>query len=87
MTKLIHKDIEIILKNTQMFSKYFSGKRILITGGNGFIGKYFIEIFKEYNKFLKKPILVSWLFPKPHMIAFCLLLQLINYILFFHSMF
>ena len=58
MSKLISKDIEIILKNTQIFSKYFSGKKILITGGNGFIGKYFIEVFKEYNKFLKKPILV-----------------------------
>ena len=58
MSRLISNDIETILRNTKKFSKYFSGKRILITGGNGFIGKYFVETFKEYNKFLKKPILV-----------------------------
>ena len=58
MSKLISSDIEIILRNTKSFSEYFSGKKILITGGNGFIGKYFIETFKEYNKFLNKPIFV-----------------------------
>ena len=45
-----------IVKNTKKFANFFSNKCILITGANGFIGKYFIEVFMEYNKFLKKPI-------------------------------
>ena len=32
------------------------GKTVLITGGNGFLGKYFVELFKKYNKFLNKKI-------------------------------
>ena len=28
----------------------------MLTGGNGFLGKYFVEIFKNYNVFLKKPL-------------------------------
>ena len=56
MNKLIIEDIEEVIKNTESFSKYFSGKKILITGGNGFLGRYFVEIFKNFNTFLKKPI-------------------------------
>jgi len=56
VTKFLIEDIEEIIKNTENFSKLFNGKRILITGGNGFLGKYFVEIFKTFNTFLKKPI-------------------------------
>tara|TARA_Y200000002_G_C22680605_1_gene663907 strand:- start:2212 stop:3249 length:1038 start_codon:yes stop_codon:yes gene_type:complete len=56
VTKFLTEDIEEVIKNTENFSKLFSGKRILITGGNGFLGKYFVEIFKTFNTFLKKPI-------------------------------
>ncbi len=58
MNQLNLTDIDKVVKKTKLFSQYFSGKRILLTGGNGFIGKYFLEIFKEYNKFLKKPLKV-----------------------------
>ena len=58
MNFFLKKDIDTIIKNTKNISKYLSGKKILITGGNGFLGKYFIEVFKEYNKYLKKPIKV-----------------------------
>ena len=61
MSRLISKDIETILRNTKRFSKYSSGKRILITGGDGFIGKYFAETFKEYNKFLKNQYLFMYM--------------------------
>ena len=30
--------------------------RIAVTGGNGFIGKYFVEVFRRLNYELKKPI-------------------------------
>ena len=56
MSFFLKKDIETIIKNTSKISKFFSGKKILITGGNGFLGKYFVEVFKEYNKYLKTPV-------------------------------
>ena len=56
MNNLLVRDINQIVKNTHDFSKYFSGKRVLITGGNGFLGNYFVETFKSFNNFLKKPI-------------------------------
>tara|TARA_A100000164_G_C21909895_1_gene775084 strand:+ start:1122 stop:2162 length:1041 start_codon:yes stop_codon:yes gene_type:complete len=56
MTFLIASDIDMIVSNTKNMSKFFSGKKILITGGNGFLGKYFVQVFNKYNNFLKKPI-------------------------------
>ncbi len=56
MSILLTEDIEKILEDTKAFSKSFSGKKILLTGGNGFLGKYFIEVFKKYNLILKKPL-------------------------------
>ena len=53
--QFVDDKIEIV-KNTKKFANFFSNKCILITGANGFIGKYFIDVFTEYNKFLKKPI-------------------------------
>ena len=50
INNLPKNDIENIVRNTKNI-KFFNGKRIIITGGNGFLGKYFVEIFKEYNKF------------------------------------
>ena len=55
ISNLKEKDINVIVKNTKNISKFFSGKRVVITGGNGFLGKYFVEVFREYNKFLRKP--------------------------------
>ena len=56
MKHTLKKDIEKILSDTADIVKHFSGKKILLTGGNGFLGKYFVEIFKNYNVFLKKPL-------------------------------
>ncbi len=56
MKHTIKQDIKNIFNETKDIIKYFNGKKILLTGGNGFLGKYFIEIFSEYNKVLKKPI-------------------------------
>ena len=58
MNHFLDSDINEIVNNTKNISKYFSGKNILITGGNGFLGKYFVEIFKQYNYSLNKPIKV-----------------------------
>ena len=59
MNFLLREDINNIVKNTNKISNRLDGKKILITGGSGFLGKYFVEIFKEYNKKLKNPIKVT----------------------------
>ncbi len=56
MSNLVNEDIDKIYLNTKKFINFFEGKKILLTGGNGFLGKYFIEVFKAYNKVLKKPV-------------------------------
>ena len=56
MSNILNKDINEVLKNIKDFSKFFKGKKILITGGNGFLGKYFVETFQSYNNFFKDPV-------------------------------
>lgn len=56
MNNLLDDDIHTIFLNTKRIAKSLEGKSILITGGNGFLGKYFVEIFRKYNKFLNKKI-------------------------------
>ncbi len=58
MNHFLDSDINEIVKNTKKISKYFSGKNVIITGGNGFLGKYFVEIFNKYNYFLNNPVKV-----------------------------
>ena len=56
MKDYLGKDIEAIIKYTTNLKNKFKGKKILITGGNGFLGKYFIEYFRALNKEIQKPI-------------------------------
>ena len=56
MKYYLDKDIDIIIKSTKNLKKKFEGKNILITGGNGFLGKYFIEYFRKINEKIQKPI-------------------------------
>jgi len=53
---LLNKDIETIFLYTKKIAKNLEGKTILITGGNGFLGKYFLEIFKKYNEVFNKKL-------------------------------
>jgi UDP-glucuronate decarboxylase len=55
-SKIIEEDIKTIAENIKEDSSKFSGKTILITGGAGFLGNYFIGVFDYLNKFaLEKP--------------------------------
>lgn len=45
----IPSDITEIVTRIQDISQKFSGKTVLITGAKGFLGRYFIEIFKQLN--------------------------------------
>ena len=50
----LQSDIAEITKNLEKHLKYFSGKKFLISGANGFLGKYFIKTLINLNKKLKK---------------------------------
>lgn len=47
---LLKDDIHQIVNNLDDISNRFSGKRILLTGGRGFLGRYFMEIFNQINE-------------------------------------
>ncbi len=54
--KILDEDVETIAKGIEDISKLLSGKTLLITGGAGFLGKYFILTIDYLNKHaLKKP--------------------------------
>ncbi len=47
---LLLNDIQQIVDNLSDVSNQFSGKTVLVTGGRGFLGRYFIEIFNYLNE-------------------------------------
>ena len=48
---LVKTDIdEIVDTATGTFWNHFAGKRILLTGGRGFLGRYFMEVFLRLNE-------------------------------------
>ena len=58
-TFLLKSDIEEIVNNLDDISYQLSGKTILLTGGRGFLGRYFMEIFNLLNeKVLNDPVKV-----------------------------
>ncbi|MBL6863813.1 MAG: nucleoside-diphosphate sugar epimerase, partial [Rhodospirillales bacterium] len=57
MTKfLLKSDIQEITDRLATLAHKFSGKTILLTGGRGFLGRYFTEVFIHLNEtVLEKP--------------------------------
>ena len=56
---LLYSDIEQITDNLSDISQEFSGKTVLLTGGRGFLGRYFMQIFNLLNqKVLKEKVKV-----------------------------
>ena len=50
-------DISEIIDRIKIHSNDFSGKTVLLSGGSGFIGRYFVEIFRRLNAgILDKPV-------------------------------
>ena len=56
MKHFIDSDIDEIIKNTYDILSFYKGKKILLTGGNGFLGRYFVEVFRRYNEIIENPI-------------------------------
>ena len=52
----LNSDIVEIKNNLKKYLKYFSGKKFLISGANGFLGKYFIKTLLTLNNNLKKKV-------------------------------
>jgi UDP-glucuronate decarboxylase len=51
------EDICEIIDRIKIHSNDFSGKTVLLSGGRGFIGRYFIEVFKRLNaSVLENPV-------------------------------
>lgn len=56
---LLESDLDEILSNLGDEIDLFSGKTILLTGGRGFLGRYFTSFFNKINtQYLKKPLKV-----------------------------
>ena len=47
---LLKEDIKQIVENIEDVSERFAGKKILLTGGRGFLGRYFMEVFNLLNQ-------------------------------------
>ncbi len=59
MPSIIHQDVRTIAENLQDVAPRLAGKTILISGGAGFLGKYFLSVFKYWNEHvLEKPLRV-----------------------------
>ncbi|MDE0797754.1 MAG: nucleoside-diphosphate sugar epimerase, partial [Alphaproteobacteria bacterium] len=56
---LLKSDIEEIVARLRVDASVLSGKTVLLTGGRGFLGRYFTEIFAELNaNVLDQPVKV-----------------------------
>jgi len=52
---IVESDLDVIIKNIQDFSDVLEGKTILIVGGRGFLGTYFVKIFQKLNESFVNP--------------------------------
>ena len=53
--EIVSEDIKIILDDLKDYFDIFENKRILVVGGRGFLGTYFVKTLLEINKLIKKP--------------------------------
>ncbi len=59
LDELLDRDLSYICGNLQSEFGRMAGKRLLITGGAGFLGYYLIQAALHYNKTAREPIHVT----------------------------
>jgi dTDP-glucose 4,6-dehydratase/UDP-glucuronate decarboxylase len=52
---IVEEDIQNIINDIKEFSSIFADKHVLVVGGKGFLGTYFVKVLTNLNKILKKP--------------------------------
>ena len=57
--EIIEEDINEIIKDIRRFSKIIQGKHILLVGGKGFLGTYFLKTFLKLNQELESPVKIT----------------------------
>ncbi|RZD41092.1 MAG: NAD-dependent dehydratase [Thaumarchaeota archaeon] len=55
MTDIVSQDLEWVTQDLKKFSNKLEGKHVLIVGGKGFLGTYFVKILQTLNKSFEKP--------------------------------
>jgi UDP-glucuronate decarboxylase len=54
---LLSSDIKEIVRRIGDEAEEFAGKTVILTGGRGFLGRYFMAVFEELNtRYLSKPV-------------------------------
>ena len=53
---IVADDIKSILNDIGPFAAVLEGKHILVSGGRGFLGTYFVRVLNELNKSFEKPL-------------------------------
>ena len=54
--KIFLEDIRLIAKDLNSFYNELTGKTILVAGGKGFLGTYFVNVLNQINETLSKPM-------------------------------
>lgn len=59
MQEMLQSDIDEVVRRLANAAEAFAGRTVMITGGRGFLGRYFIEIFARLNEtILARPVKV-----------------------------
>jgi len=53
---IVNEDVEEVVNDLQETLQQLENKRVLVVGGKGFLGTYFVRILVHINKILKKPM-------------------------------
>lgn len=53
--QIVSEDITAIVNDIKPFSKKLENKKVLIAGGKGFLGTYFVRVLIGLNRFLENP--------------------------------
>lgn len=54
-SKIVNEDVKMIIDDIEVFTNSLENKHVLIVGGRGFLGNYFLKSVLEINKLLKQP--------------------------------